>query len=256
MKRLTSFLAALCCALLIQALPAAAQTVSIRADVWYPMNGNPRDDNKLGYMIDLAKAIFAKHSVDVDYQTMPWERAVKSVRSGEFDCVVGAYKDDAPDFVFPTDAWGMDVQNVYVKAGNTWKFNGVDSLAGHTLGLIGGYAYDDKLSAYLKQHPQAVQYVKANNALEQNIHKVIGGRIDGTVESVSVMSAKLKEMGLAGQLQPAGQLGKPTPMYIACSPAKATSKQYISWIDQGTDEMRKDGSLQKILSKYGLSDWQ
>jgi polar amino acid transport system substrate-binding protein len=56
-----------------------AQTISIRADYWYPMNGDPNSD-KPGYMIDLAKAIFEPQGIAVDYQLMPWSRAIQETR--------------------------------------------------------------------------------------------------------------------------------------------------------------------------------
>jgi polar amino acid transport system substrate-binding protein len=45
-------------------------------------------------------------------------------------------------------------------------------------------------------------------------------------------------------------------MYIACSPAKATSAGYIKLIDEGTAKLRASGEFNKILSSYGISDWQ
>ncbi|MFE8070256.1 transporter substrate-binding domain-containing protein [Marinobacteraceae bacterium S3BR75-40.1] len=237
------------------AISVSADTITIRADSWYPMNGEPGSD-KPGYMIELAKAIFEPAGHQVDYGLMPWERAVKSVRAGDYDCVVGAYNDDAPDFVFPQENWGLDETHLWVAAGNDWKYTGTDSLAGKTVGLIGGYAYGDEFDGYFKAHPGQAQYIKANNALEQNIKKVAGGRIDATAESPSVMRAKLKDMGYQGKLVSAGALGDPVPMYIACSPAKDSSQTYVDLVDKGTRELRKSGKLDAILERYGLEDWQ
>ncbi len=100
------------------------------------------------------------------------------------------------------------------------------------------------------------QFLNADNALEQNIKKVLHDRIDATVESPAVMNAKLKELGLKGQLVSAGRLASSEPMYIACSPAKELSKKLATWVDEGTRKMRKSGELQKIMEKYGLSDWK
>jgi polar amino acid transport system substrate-binding protein len=76
------------------------------------------------------------------------------------------------------------------------------------------------------------------------------------VESKYVVSAKLKEMGLMNEVISAGQLGEEEPMYIACSPAKESSKQIIRWIDEGTRKLRESGRLSEIMSRYGLTDWQ
>ncbi|MDX1695915.1 MAG: ABC transporter substrate-binding protein, partial [Ketobacteraceae bacterium] len=59
--------------------------LSIRADRWYPMNGDPYAE-KPGYMIELARLIMADHGYKVDYRILPWKRALKYVAKGRADC--------------------------------------------------------------------------------------------------------------------------------------------------------------------------
>ncbi len=234
---------------------ASADTITIRADSWYPINGDPGSD-KPGYMIELAKKILGDAGHTVDYRLMPWERAVDEVRQGNIDCVVGAYIEDAPDFVYPSESWGLDESRFFVKQGDPWRFEGLDSLANIKLGLIGGYAYGEDFDQYIEANPDVGQFVKGDNALEKNIKKILGGRITATVESPLVMQAKLKDMGLQADIVAAGNLGEPSDMFIACSPAKSSSKALVELIDTGTQNLRASGELQDILDKYGLPDWK
>lgn len=77
-----------------------SKTITIRADEWYSMNGDPESD-KPEYMIELAKAIFEPHGYEVDYQFMTWKKSLASVNGGFKDCVVGAVKDEAPGLLYP-----------------------------------------------------------------------------------------------------------------------------------------------------------
>lgn len=233
-----------------------SDTITIRSDVWFPMNGEPGSAQP-GYMIELAQTIFSKHGHTVDYRLMPWERALNEVRLGTEDCVVGAYVEDAPDFVFPEEHWGMDNSAFYVRKSESWQYQGIESLHSIKLGVIGGYAYGDEFDEYIKQNQHDnVQTVKGDNALEKNIKKVIAGRLTAFIDSPLVVAAKLKEMGLEGTISEAGTLGDPSPMYIACSPAKPNSQDYIKMIDDGTRALRASGELSKIMAKYGLKDWK
>lgn len=233
-----------------------ADTVTIRADNWFPMNGDPKSATP-GYMIELATQIFSEAGHTVDYRTMPWERAVKSVREGEFDCVVGAIPEDAPDFIYPKASWGLDEAAFYTKKGDAWRYTGLESLATAKFGLVGGYAYDEAFDNYVKENNKGnFQFIKGDNALENNIKKVLAGRLTATVESPLVMLSKLKEMGLQGEVIDAGKLGEPSDIYIACSPAKESSKALMILVDEGTSKLRQSGELQKILDKYGLKDWE
>lgn len=233
-----------------------AETLTIRSDSWYPINGNP-DDKNPGYMIELAKEILTPYKIDVDYQISPWARALVSVRNGVHDCVVGAYVSDAPDFIFPKLPWGMDQNKFYVEKYNTWRFVGYESLQNTRIGLINEYSYNEELNIFAKQpeNKSIFDYTFSENALEQNIIKVLAGRLTATVESHLVMPEKLKELGIEGQLLPAGDIGEKVPMYIACSPKKKTSKQYVKWFDEGITKLRESGRLSDILAKYELRDW-
>lgn len=240
-------------ALVLASVSAGADTISIRADNWFPMNGEP-GSAKPGYMIELAEKIFSAAGHTVDYKLMPWERAVDSVRKGEFDCVVGAYKDDAPDFVYPQAEWGMDSTVFFKKADSSWTYTGLDSLKGLKTAVLSGYAYGEDFDKFIVDNPQSFDAIGANNGLENNIKKLKAGRVDIVAESPSVMGAKLKEMGVSGIVS-AGALGEATEMYIACSPAKESSKDYVKLIDEGTSKMLASGEFTKILESYGISDW-
>jgi len=235
----------------------AEDSLSIRADVWFPINGLPNSD-KPGYMIEMASAIMKNHGREVDYRTMPWERSLDQVRKGNFDCVVGAYKDDAPDFLFPELPWGKIETTIYVKSDSNWIYQGIDSLETVTVGTIGGYAYSEEFDAYVEEFKETskVQVINANNALEQNIKKLLAGRIDALVESDLVLDAKLQEMGLEGQIKPAGQLVGATEMYIACSPSKPGMQDIVNQLNEGLIQLRERGKLKPILTKYGLKDWK
>lgn len=234
-----------------------ADVVSIRADAWYPINGEAGSATP-GYMIEIAQTILIDNGHSLDYQTMPWERSLAEVRTGKYDCVVGATPGDAEDFVFPEESWGEFESTFYVKKGSSWRYADLDSIKNIKVGVIGGYAYSDEFDAYVAENKSSamVQVLNANNALEQNIKKLNAGRIDTVVESHLVMKAKLMEMGLADNIVPAGALTESEPIFIACSPAKASSKIYSKLFSDGIQKLRASGQLKTILDKYGLTDWK
>lgn len=235
----------------------ADNVMTIRADYWYPMNGNPRA-TKPGYMIELARAIMHKHGYKVDYKLLPWKRSLKQVNAGKFDCVVGAYKDDSRELIFPEEEWGIDQVDFYKKKQTTWQYSGIDSLKTINIGVIGGYAYEKNFDKFIAANKNSgkIQIINENNALELNIKKLLLGRITATPESIYVMNSKLQQMGLTNKIVSAGTLTGGEKMYIACSPVKESSKTFVKWIDEGTRTLRTTGEFNRILSRYGLKDWK
>lgn len=232
-----------------------ADSISIRADEWFPMNGAPGAAQP-GYMIELAEKIFASNDHSIDYKVMPWERALDKVRTGDFNCVVGAYKEDAPGFIFPQEQWGMDDTAFYVSADSKLKLADLNALLKYKVGVVQGYAYGGELDVLITNSPAVFKSIGGKDALDKNIKKLLNNRLDVVLESVAVMEAKLKQMGASDKVTVGGALDQPTEMYIACSPNHPKSKDYIQMIDEGTKKLRASGELAKILDKYGLKDWK
>ncbi len=258
MKKAFLLLTALASSILCNSIAcnsALADTVTIRADHWYPMNGTPGASNP-GFMIEIAQQTLAKGGHTVDYALMPWERAVYSAQKGQIDCVVGAYKSDAPDLLFPENSQGVDTVEAYVNKGSPWRFTTLDALKSVKLGAISGYGYGDEVDAYIEKNPQLVQLTVGETALEQNIKKLSAKRIDVLIESPAVFNAKLKDLKLEGKFDEAGMLSSIENLYIACTPVKESSKTYVKLISDGTEALRQSGELAKILEKYGLKDWK
>ena len=237
---------------------ASADTVTIRADEWFPFNGEPGAP-RLGFMIDIAKAAFARRGHQVDYQTMPWERAIESVREGKYDCIVGAYVEDAPDFLFPTEEQGVDSTHFFMTAGKKWDYS-IQKLANQRLAVISGYSYDSggEIDAYIEAHANSpqVQVATGNNALDKLIKMLLNDRVDLVLESPLVMKAKLHELGLTDKIVPVARLGEEIPVYVACSPAQPNRQKYVDILSTEMPHLRKNGELAKILDKYGLQDWK
>jgi polar amino acid transport system substrate-binding protein len=239
------------------ALAHGGDVITLRADIWEPYNCDP-NATKPGFMIDVAKAIFTKAGYQVDYQSKgwTWDRSIEEARKGRIDAIVGASKDDAPDFVFPEEPFIVQRMSAFVKKGNPWRYSGVDSLAKVKLGVISGYAYEESIDAYVEKNANQgmVQIIKDANALDLNIKKLVAGRIDVTIEDAAVFNAKATALGMGGQFDEAGTVGSPDNVTIAFSPAKESSKKYSEILSQGLKEMRASGALKEMLDRYGLKD--
>ncbi len=245
-----------CLLLSLLSMPSLAATLHIRADEWYPMNGEPQSELP-GYMIELAQHIFEPMGINVDYQLLPWKRALAEARKGSVDCVVGALKEEAPDFIYPQHHWGIDQASVYVLKQDNWRFKGqLSEFSKRSTGVILGYFYGDGLDEYITQHSgNSMQVVTGEKPLQQNISKLLAGRINGMIETNSVMKSHLKHLQISHKIIVAGSVGLPAAMYIACSPIKLNSQRYVNIIDQAMPKLRKSGKLKSILARYGLPLW-
>jgi polar amino acid transport system substrate-binding protein len=247
------------CLLLVSVgVTAQADHIILAADAWCPITCEPGSERP-GYMIEIAQLIFARAGHTVEYQMLPWARAIKDARDGKITGIVGAFAQDAPDFILPENPQGLLGNELFVKKGQTWRYAGIDSLRQIVLGAITDYAYGDDLDAYIaanKADLKHVQLASGENPLEVNIKKLQRGRIDALVESAPVFWYTVNQMGLAVEFLLAGQIGEPQKTYISFSPANPAAQNYARILSDGMTALRASGELAPLLQKYHLTDWQ
>jgi polar amino acid transport system substrate-binding protein len=244
--------------LLLLAVSAGAGTITVRADNWPPFNGNPKE-TKAGYMIEVLREIYAPLGDKIDYQLLSWDDSLASVRKGQFNAVVGASRDDAADFIFPQESFGVSANTFFVPGKSNWVFNGMASLGKIKLGVIEDYAYSDEIDNYIKANKKSGKVVisRGEEALALLINKLQSGRVDAVVEDASVMMFALMKLGMPpGQIKSAGSAQDNQDLYIAFAPGNPASKGYAQQFDEGIRKLRATGKLQQILTRYNLSDWK
>lgn len=242
----------------LAALPTAyADTITLRADNWCPYNCEPNSDQP-GYMVEIAKEVFAKAGHQIDYQLLNWARALEEVRAGKFNGVVGCSKGDAGDFIFTENELGLSLNGFAVRVADSWDYQGLDSLGKRKLGVVRDYSYGDAINAYLEKHKSDpnIETASGDNALEINLRKLSKGRIDTIVDGKAVLGYNIKRLSLDKELKLTPSSEEGDPVYIAFGPNQPNSAAYSKLLNDGIAEMRKSGRLAEILARYGLTDWK
>lgn len=245
------------CFLLAFAPLAQADTLTIRADEWCPYNCAP-SDKKIGFGIEIAKAIFEKAGHTVDYKVLNWTRSIEETRAGNYIAVLGATKTEVPDFVYPKEPIGQ-YQTGYASLNEKpYEYSGPSSLEDKLLGAIQSYNYDPEIDAYIaanKNNHNRIEFVTGDDALTKNINKLLAGRLDVVLDSTYVLLYKIDSMGATDKIH----ISLPTKtdmVYLAFSPKNPKSQDYADLFDKGIAELRATGELKTILAKYGLKDWK
>ncbi len=236
---------------------AAADTVSLRADLYCPLNCIPSSDLP-GYAVEVAREAFKAAGHTVDYQVLNWARVINSARKGEIDGAIGASKTDGRDFIFPEESIGRGEYVMYVRKGDAWRYNGVASLEGVVLGVVNNYSYQPELDAYIKKNlsnkSRIVQSV-GDMAIIDNIKRLSSGAVQVMIEDRVIVDYYLEQLKLEQNFVEAGKLPA-SDLFIAFGPKGKKSAEYAGLITDGLRSMRKSGKLATILAKYKVKDWK
>jgi polar amino acid transport system substrate-binding protein len=237
------------------------QAISIVADEWCPFNCS-LEAEKPGYVVELAKEIFAPYGIEVKYDILPWARALQGTEDGTYDAVIGVTKSESSKLIFPKEISGVSLYKFYVSTDSKWNYKNTNSLKDVTLGVIKDYGYG-KLDKYINDHQNEnslVQILSSDDAASLNIKKLNAGRISATYGDEFVTEYTIKDLGLTGKIRQAGTINKTAVpkedyIYLAFSPKNPKAAYYSKIYTDGIRKLRASGRLEEILQEYGLYDW-
>ncbi|MBK1873117.1 transporter substrate-binding domain-containing protein [Marinobacter sp. 1-3A] len=228
-------------------------TVIIAADPWCPHNciaGSGRE----GYAIDIARAVFASAGYRVEYMNAGWARAIQLAKDNHADAVVGAFRGDVPDFIFPLEPIGISRTHLYTNAESQWVYNGIASLKGRTLLAINGYSYSPELDSYIERNHQnqgSVWLLSGPAPLSRAVVLLDQRRTDIFVEDGLVMNWALQNQAALPAPRDAGEIHR-APFYIAFSPANPKAAELARILSDGIRNLRQSGQFDDILASYGV----
>lgn len=232
-------------AFLFIAQTVTAQEVTLLADEWCPYTCLP-DTDKPGILVEVGEKIFADSPAKFNFQLLNWSRAVKDVRVGKSQGLLGAYISDAPDFIFHSRPILFSQMCFYSKSDEDWEFTGFDSLSKRVISVINGYSYGEEFDRYMLKHPRNIINIAGDKLLERELLMLQKKRINTILEDRFVFGQKAKQFGLESK----GCLAK-EGVYIAFSPAdELRSKVLADWVDKQMAKLRTQGEIELILKKY------
>ncbi|XOV79908.1 MAG: substrate-binding periplasmic protein [Aestuariibacter sp.] len=237
-------------------MASSKSSIVIAADPWCPYNCGEQDA-KLGYMIDIARQVYATTDYQVEYVNMPWSRAIKSVIAGEVDALVGVTRNEVKELIFPQQPLGIATQTFYTLTTSDWQYQGFSSLENIILGVIQGYAYGDLYQSYVAHNLNDASkiYVATSIAgMAQNIRMLRKGRIDVLIEDKNVIEHYFNHNKRPFNLRSAEVLCDEA-LYIAFSPKREDAQTLADLMTTNLNQLRHSGVLQIILQGYGLQDW-
>lgn len=248
-----SMLLAAAAAVFVAPSATAAEAITVVApDFWCPFSCKAGAAQE-GFTIDILRAIFVPLGRPVRYHNLNYARALVAVRAGRYTATSPTYKDEAPDFIFPSTPISRNRYCFYTTPDSHWQYKHAASLAGQRVGIVQGYAYGKEIDQAVAQGLAAFEVNYGEDLSYRLARKLMLGRLDSFVEDENLINYTMARHADV-RLRQAG-CAPVSYSYFALSPALAESRTLAREFDEGIARLHESGQLERLLKPYGLHDW-
>lgn len=228
--------------------------VTLAAEIWCPYACEP-DSEAPGFMIEIASSIFTRAGMKVNYQLMPWARALQSTEDGVVDAAIGVVRGNKGNLLLDTAGMGQDDTTFVTRKGMDFSYGEPSDLDEWVVGITALYTYDNNgpLDHYLRDrdsNDDRIVKIFTNQPLRLHLRMLTSGRIDVFVENRLVAEHEAYRLGYENQVE-IHSSGTGDQVHIGFTPSER-GKQLKHVYDQGLKEIYASGEFQGIIEKYGI----
>ncbi|MFW7381777.1 MAG: substrate-binding periplasmic protein [Oligoflexus sp.] len=240
--------------LLIMTLPLTAgnKTISFISNDWCPYicskNGKLADPP--GFVWEIVEAAMTSQGYQLSYTDMPYSRAIKEARKGQFQGIVGVYKSEIPDFIFHEINVG-EAYLCFFSTDEKWSYRGIQSLDQQTLGVVASYRFSREIDDYIGRNqsdPKRIFRAHGANPLPQLLEMLRQKRISLLLDDMYVTHLMMTRIQIEGIYQ--RQCLTPGRLFVGFSPGIQGSKTLADDLDRGLQLLKDKGAFTKIVRSY------
>tara|TARA_Y100001956_G_scaffold23063_1_gene22712 strand:+ start:265 stop:996 length:732 start_codon:yes stop_codon:yes gene_type:complete len=199
-----------------------------------------------GIAYEIVSEAFAEQGYEIKHTKKPWSRALREVMTQRYDIALTVWKSsDRLEYLDFSDAYLINSLVFVTLNTHSFRYTGLESLAGKRVGVLRGYAYDD---AFLSSDD--FDRMDADD-LATNVKKLRVGRIDALVADRAFFLWFLKRNDL--DINDFSLIDEPlseNPLYIAISRDHPKKKIILSAFNAGLRALQSSGRINTILEKY------
>lgn len=223
---------------------AASQVVFLFND--YPPHTFMMEGRPAGTDIEVVQEASRRIGVEAVFQVHPWKAAVKRIKEGTADAIVGIHMTpDRQRFLFISEEFISPCRDAIVALeGKDIRINDLSDLIGMSIGVVSAYSYGPEFDSmtYLERDPAEGE--------EMLLKKLVAGRTDLAIINRSVMDYIAQKLGIRNRIQVLHVLPN-NPLYLAFSrakgePARKLAEDYSRVIAR----LRGEGFMNAVAKKY------
>lgn len=210
---------------------------------WAPFMGKELPHH--GFVSRIVAQAFAMEGVRVEYGFYPWARAYFLAQHGQVDASIGWYRtpERERDFLF-SDAVFVESQVLFFLKEKPVAWKTLSDLRGLNIGAVLGYTYGAEFQDLEERKAVNVERTASD---EQNLRKLLAGRIDAAVISLAVGERLLRTLG-GDNATRIGLNPRPVnagPLHLIFPKEQPRSGDWLRLFNRGLKRLKATGAVDR-----------
>ncbi|WP_434595147.1 transporter substrate-binding domain-containing protein [Pseudomonas sp. R4-83] len=190
-----------------------------------------------GLAWDLLRKVFEPAGVKLDIRTVPYTRSIGLVQLKEVDAMVGSYRDEAEQVVYPH--WNFDTDHIHALGLSSNPAPTLTTLSKYRLAWVRGYRYENYLPN-IKRFNQIQRRSGILSMLKQ-------GRADFYIDALSEIEVVMRTAPDPLQYRATHLAELPVFLGFADTPQ---ARSLMALFDRRMAQLVKSGELRPIFEKW------
>lgn len=229
-----------------------SRTINMVTVDWAPFYSSELEKN--GVVTAIVQEALRRSDLESTIRFIPWKRALVLVENGEYDAVMGGYYTDAraEKYLYSDPIFDVDVGLVALKELGFSRYDSLQDLTpyriGVSLGWANGKAFDE--ADYLTKEEASNQILNVRKLFRQRVDMIAISFAVFQYETNSLNHSKLEDVVY---IQP--PLSK-SSLYLLVSKNILDGQDVVHAFNRGLNQMRKDGTYNRLLKEFNLNGYQ
>jgi len=223
---------------------ASAADLTIAAENKAPPFSNEKGE---GYSFDIINAIFENSDYRISFVSLPYPRAVASVKAGLVDAAFHLTKqlDSEPNLIFGEEPLVTSSAYFYYAANSKDNYGSIEEIPNQiSIGVMNGFEYGTQF----EEQKSRFLLVKAVDQ-KQLISMLVNRRVNVVIMYEDIANYTMKQLPSQKHLIRKGHVVVSSDAYLALSSSTPNAKQIIAFIDNQLKSLKESGEYRAIFAK-------
>ncbi|WP_375749490.1 substrate-binding periplasmic protein [Vibrio sp. HN007] len=235
--------------LVLPSATVSAKTIRLATLDFKPFIWCENDEVK-GIYFKLINELFSRANQPYTISCYPWKRALYHLKVGNVDGLFAAFKTEEREqfAVFVETPLRKAAYYTVTRSDSLLELHTTDDLRGLRVGINLGHSVSPEFDLAAKRGDI---YVEEASSLEQNLRKLISGRIDVYVNDKTVVLDGANRLNILDQIKVhSDPISKTNPSYLLLSKATDTENMpsLVRELNAKLSEMWDDGTVDRIYA--------